>query len=169
VSITTWPAHANVRRSALILTAALWSCSGRQDKTNDGRLAQAVHTYCGQLTYDLEHGATAYAENAPRLDNASDGEKQRLEQRLRWSSISVSEDVREQKLTAVEKQLNFCIYSRKIDVQQIGALQARGDDIIKRLEPALAGGQLPSRDETVKALRDLAALAREVEQLPLLD
>jgi hypothetical protein len=88
---------------------------------------------------------------------------------LQWRSVGITSDVRREALVDVQTRLAFCVQARKLDDAQITALQVRTDTLIKQLEPDLVTGQLRSVDETVSALRDLAALAAEVNALPLVD
>lgn len=157
-----------IRACTIALPLLTSACRERDCKPAD-KLPLRVQSYCGQLAQDLKSSAQAFAEDAPRLDAMAPDQRRRTEETLRWWSVGIGCDVRREALVDVQTRLASCVNARKIDDAKSTALQVRIDTLIKHLGPDLVTGQLPTVDETVTALHDLAALAAEVNALPLVD
>jgi hypothetical protein len=153
---------------AIALPVLTSACTDRDCKRAD-KLPLRVQSYCGQLAQDLKSSAQEYANDAPRLNATDPDQRQRIEETLEWRSVGVSRDARRQALVDLQARLNFCVQARTIDDTQMTGLQVRIETLLKQLGPDLVTGQLPTVDETVTALRDLAAVASQVNALPLVD
>lgn len=152
----------------LMLSACNDAQTGEGSRSAVSGLETHVSLYCHGLMLELERAAAEYKKTAPQLEEMPTDQRQRAERSLQVESIGVSEDVRREKLRDVQRRLDFCTVARKIDAKKITALQVRTNEFVEQLLPNL-DGQLPSHDDAVKALDQLAAVARDIDTLPLLD
>jgi hypothetical protein len=127
-----------------------------------------VRFYCHNLSNELELAASKYRQIAPHFDELTPAQRRRADHVITVSSIGATEDVRREKLRDITGRRTFCARVRRIEDEQRGEILIRADRLRERLNANL-NGEMPAPSEVAKALDELAAIARDVDALPLVE
>lgn len=158
----------------MIMLLALATSCGKTEKKKRA-LRDRVVDYCRDLSVELDVAAEKYAQLAPIFDGTQQvttSERQLAESTMQSDSIGVTPDMRYERLRGFGARFTFCLNVRQLDETATAGIRER----FRRLEFTLRNQALPdarrqghTHAEAAKVLDELAALAREVDKLLLLE
>jgi hypothetical protein len=144
------------------------------DSKRESKLKRRVGLYCQDLTFKLGQAVEKYGELAPSLDSGqlSPEQRTRIESSLMIDAIGATRDARVAKMLGMNERFLFCTGVRKIDEKRRDELNARVGVLIQALREQCFDARactLTPHVEAAKTLAQLAALAREIDQSPLVE
>lgn len=156
---------------AALGVALATACSGRQQ---DSELKRQVGIFCHDLTFKLDRAAEKYAELAPALDNPqlSPEQRTRIESLLMVDAIGATRDARVAKMIGMYERFLFCTGVRKIDEKRRDEFIGRVGVLTQTLREQCFDARactLTPHVEAAKSLAQLATVAREIDESPLVE
>lgn len=150
------------------------ACADRSKERSEGMtLREHVWLECSDLRGELLRNAETYGELAPTLDAKIPGtpDYNTVVDHLAWASIGYTREVRNAKLQEIQRRFAFCLTVRQRQARDEAwtSVMVRLDKLEQRLSTRMLDGHAPTPKEIVDALTELAALAKEVNELPLVE
>lgn len=159
--------------AGIVIGGVLVSCKdqSRERKGEGLTLREHVWLECADLSGELMRNAETYGELAPSLEAKAPGtpDYNAVVDHLVRASIGYTREVRNAKLQAIQRRFAFCRTVRRITPEVFDNVSVRLDGLLEKASIRSLDGRTRSAKETVDALKELAELAKEVNELPLVE
>jgi hypothetical protein len=157
----------------IVVGGVCFACGDHTKERKSERLSLREHVWleCAGLHRDLTRSAETYEELAPTLEDKDPGtpDYRAVVDHLARASVGYTPEVRGAKLQEIQRRFAFCYAIRITEIEHRDKVGVRLAKLLERAYVHGLNGETRSARQVVDALIELAALAKEINELPLVE